>query len=71
MSEELTGRTRYRVHTPLFGCSLVVLQVEVRHGEGPLDFNMLPAYHAGTAWRDARVSDITTKEKAPTGESRG
>lgn len=54
----LTGRTRYRELTRVFGHSLLVLQVEVEFGDGPPDYNGMPLYLQGVAWRDAQVTDL-------------
>ncbi len=54
----LTGRTRYRQLTRVFGDPLLVLQVEVSFDDGPPDCNGMPTYLAGVAWRDAQVTDL-------------
>ncbi len=61
INEKLTGQTRYRLHNPIFGAPLLVLQVEVEWGEGDPDFNGMPSYPPGKGWRDAKVSDLTTR----------
>ena len=59
MNGNLTGRTRYRIETPLFGNPLVILQVEVAYGDGPDDYHGLPKWGRGKYWRDARVEDLS------------
>lgn len=59
INEKLTGRTHHRLHKPLFGKPLLVLQVEV-HVTG---YECTPDSIADravdhTIWRDARVEDI-------------
>ena len=50
----LTGKTRLRAHTPFFGATLLVLQVEVQIG--CLD-DYQPS-HPGKEWHDAKVEDL-------------
>jgi len=64
MNPKLTGRTKYRLHKPLFGASLLVLMVEEHHSDGPPDFNGMPTYLEGCVWRDARVEDLAFVAKA-------
>lgn len=55
----LTGKTRHRVHKPLFGTALLVLQVEYTrdhsrdlYGSGYYD------YWTTSHWRDATLDDV-------------
>lgn len=55
-----TGAMRYRVHKPLFGAPLLVLQIEI-HRKG---FEVMDSYGSSfdrddTFWRDATVEDIS------------
>lgn len=54
---EPTGRYRFRIEKRWFKKPLLVLQIEVRWGDGPPDFHGLPKWLAGTGWRDAEVAD--------------
>ena len=56
--EHLTGNIRYRIQNLFFQPSVLVLQVEVEYGDGPLDYNLMPQYLAGKTWRDAVVTDL-------------
>lgn len=56
---KFTGRTRYRELPRVLGHSLLVLQVEVRFGDGPPDSNGMPLYLKGATWRDAKVEDLS------------
>lgn len=53
----LTGKTRYRAERR-WRRTLLVLQVEEKHEDGPPDTNGLPEWLAATGWRDARVEDL-------------
>ena len=63
--DRLTGRTRYRTERRWFKPDVLVLQVEVTYGDGPSDHNGLPAYLAGTGWRDALPQDLTVARCVP------
>ncbi len=58
MNHKLTGRTKYRLHKPLFGDPLLVLMVEEHRSDGPPTFDGLPEYLEGCVWRDATVGDL-------------
>lgn len=59
----LTGKTRYRVHTIGWlgpKTHLLVLQVEEKYSDGPNDRKGLPTYLGGTHWRDAATEDLAS-----------
>ena len=59
---KLTGLTRYRVHRPLFGKQILILQVE-KHYEGyaPDGWGFGESVNC-YRWSDATPEDITTKD---------
>lgn len=58
VTESLTGRRRHRIHLPLFGAPLLVLQVEVnRTGYEPFTDKVY------TRWRDAGAEDLEQTEE--------
>ena len=59
MSETLTRNIRCRIQKRLFREPLLVLQVEVRR-EG-YDPDSCAGYYDYTAWRDAKVEDLSLK----------
>jgi hypothetical protein len=60
----LTGRQRHRVEKRLFGREVLVLQVELRDSGFHVDNTGYGQDVDITYWRDARVTDISTQEKA-------
>lgn len=57
-----TGRRRYRVHSPMFGADMLVLQIEETYESINLDCGR---FQSGiyTAWRDATIGDLTLHER--------
>lgn len=58
-NEKPTGETRLRLHKPMFGAPLLVLQIKVVYPDGPDDYHGMPEWLAGEAWRDAKITDMT------------
>jgi hypothetical protein len=56
--EHPTGRTRYRVEKRWLKPYVLVLQIEVRFGDGPPDHDGMPVYLRGSCWRDAQPEDL-------------
>lgn len=57
MIDTLTGATRYRIQSRVFGGPVLVLQVEVRRRITPADDGLEGEY---PVWRDAKVEDLET-----------
>lgn len=57
MIDTLTGATRYRIQSRVFGGPMLVLQVEVNRRITPADDGLSGTF---TVWRDAQVEDLET-----------
>lgn len=66
MEIKLTGKTRHRIHKPLFGKSMMVAQVEVSRKGWARDMEpsgyMSSSWVEDSYWRDMRVEDMLGKE---------
>ena len=56
----LTGKKRYRTHTPLYGKTVLVLQVE-EHSAGHSDGGSDP-YDMGRDWENTSFRDATVED---------